>query len=124
MSRFQEYLEAVSKPKETIESIIKKINSELDEKQFFNVDSNIKFDEYFGLGIEGGGHDPGAEFGGSISLKEIEKQMKSFKGSGKFGIDFFASEADGDEGMDGTYTIEISADLLRKLIKLVKEKNS
>lgn len=124
MSKFTEYLEQVNGNKETLESIIKKIDNELPKNEYFNMNPDIKFDEYFGLGIEGGGHDPEASFGGSISLKEIEKQMKNFKGNGKFGIDYYASEADGDEGADGMTSMEISANLLRKLIKLVKEKNS
>ena len=61
MSKFREYLEAVN-GNETIETIINKIDAELPENEYFNINPNIKFDEYFGLGIEGGGHDPEASF--------------------------------------------------------------
>lgn len=123
MSKFTEYLEAVSetpKRKETKNSIIKKINIELKKSNDDMVVEAISRDG-IEIKIENGGHY--FDLFGDLSITEIKETLKTNKNDKniEFNIGFY--EPEGDEGADGTYSFKLSRNLLLKIIEVTKVKS-
>ena len=125
MSKFREYLEQVNGNKETLESITKLINLELQhQSQDYRQQHKPIIYEIDRYGVtfeipEGGHYD---SLFGKLDIDNIKNALKSNIGKRiDFDIDF--EEPIGDEGADDNYTITLSKDLLLKIVDFTKVKS-